>query len=88
MGKKMRTAIIILSVCGAVVLFGTLGFVMITDIFLSDLAAKLIITTALGCFEAALVLWIIHRCKNRHLPWVAIGIAIGLLITMVQSFLS
>ena len=84
---KIAKAQLILIICGLAIFCGVLGFVMISDIFLSELMAKIVITTALCCFEAALILRIISRFRDGKLPWVSIGVAIGIAITAVQGIM-
>jgi len=81
----MKKAQIILVLCGAAIIGIAIAFVAITDIFFSSLLAKVVITAALLCIEAALVLHVIERFRENRLPLVTIGVAIGVLIVMIQG---
>ncbi len=80
----MKKAQIILAVCGVAVLALVLVFVELTGITFSALWANIIIIASLCCFMAALVLRIIAKFRDGRLPFVSIGVAIGILIVIIQ----
>lgn len=64
----MKTARFILIICGLAIILGALGFVMITDIFLSDIASGHILTTAMCCFGASSILRAIEQLREGYWP--------------------